>query len=177
MGTGQNNDGDITLDGARYDKQATSEVIKRLKQMAKEDTNRFENMNLSETLERLEASDRVAASVDAALMQETNRKRSLLTAFIEHKKTPPAPAVTDETPTQNVSSLLQGTAESISTVSTEISDSQDAVHVAKKRLAETQANSRQKLAAAKTMRAHNDVLAAALEEHGIEVPHTETADM
>ena len=57
--------GDLKVDKtskAGYDRSNVAEVIKRLKQMAKEDTNRFDKMGLDETLERLEASERVAAS-------------------------------------------------------------------------------------------------------------------
>ena len=78
--------GDLKVDKtskAGYDRSNVAEVIKRLKQMAKEDTNRFDKMGLDETLERLEASERVAASVDAALAQESARKRALLSAFLE----------------------------------------------------------------------------------------------
>ena len=59
--------GDLKVDKtskAGYDRSNVAEVIKRLKKMAKEDTNRFDKMGLDETLERLEASERVAASVD-----------------------------------------------------------------------------------------------------------------
>ena len=93
--------GDLKVDKtskAGYDRSNVAEVIKRLKKMAKEDTNRFDKMGLDETLERLEASERVAASVDAALARETERKRALLSAFLERGLTPPAPEINDETP-------------------------------------------------------------------------------
>lgn len=160
--------GDLKVDKtskAGYDRSNVAEVIKRLKQMAKEDTNRFDKMGLDETLERLEASERVAASVDAALAQESARKRALLSAFLERGETPPAPeSADDETPTGNVSDNL-AKASTLETASDE-----DAIAVAKNRLAETQASSRRKLAAAKRARAHNEAMLAALDARGIAAP-------
>ena len=49
--------GDLKVDKttrAGYDRNNVAEVIKRLKQIAKEDTDRFDKMDLAETLERLE---------------------------------------------------------------------------------------------------------------------------
>ena len=167
--------GDLKVDKtskAGYDRSNVAEVIKRLKKMAKEDTNRFDKMGLDETLERLEASERVAASVDAALERETARKRVLLSAFLERGLTPPAPETRDETPTGNVSDNLSrtkttesGDPESLETVSDE-----DAVKMAKTRLAETQASSRRKLASAKRARQHNEAMLVALDKEGVAVP-------
>jgi hypothetical protein len=167
--------GDLKVDKtskAGYDRSNVAEVIKRLKKMAKEDTNRFDKMGLDETLERLEASERVAASVDAALARETERKRALLSAFLERGLTPPAPETNDETPTGNVSDNLSkakttgsGDSESLETVSDE-----DAVTMAKTRLAETQASSRRKLAAAKRARQHNEAMLVALDKEGVAAP-------
>ena len=168
--------GDLKVDKtskAGYDRSNVAEVIKRLKQMAKEDTNRFDKMGLDETLERLEASERVAASVDAALAQESARKRALLSAFLERGETPPAPeSADDETPTGNVSdNLAKASAESSAPLKTlETASDEDAIAVAKNRLAETQASSRRKLAAAKRARAHNEVMLAALDARGIAAP-------
>ena len=167
--------GDLKVDKtskAGYDRSNVAEVIKRLKKMAKEDTNRFDKMGLDETLERLEASERVAASVDAALARETERKRALLSAFLERGLAPPAPETFDETPTGNVSDNLSkakttesGDPESLETVSDE-----DAVTMAKTRLAETQASSRRKLAAAKRARQHNEAMLVALDKEGVAAP-------
>ena len=167
--------GDLKVDKtskAGYDRSNVAEVIKRLKKMAKEDTNRFDKMGLDETLERLEASERVAASVDAALARETERKRALLSAFLERGLAPPAPEINDETPTGNVSDNLSkatttesGDPESLETVSDE-----DAVTMAKTRLAETQASSRRKLAAAKRARQHNEAMLVALDKEGVAAP-------
>ena len=169
--------GDLKVDKtskAGYDRSNVAEVIKRLKQMAKEDTNRFDKMGLDETLERLEASERVAASVDAALAQESARKRALLSAFLERGETPPAPeSADDETPTGNVSDNLaaKASAETSAPLKTlETASDEDAIAVAKNRLAETQASSRRKLAAAKRARAHNEVMLAALDARGIAAP-------
>lgn len=169
--------GDLKVDKtskAGYDRSNVAEVIKRLKQMAKEDTNRFDKMGLDETLERLEASERVAASVDAALAQESARKRALLSAFLERGETPPAPeSADDETPTGNVSdNLAKASAETSAPLETrlETASDEDAIAVAKNRLAETQASSRRKLAAAKRARAHNEVMLAALDARGIAAP-------
>ena len=85
-------------------------VIKRMKQIAKEDTNGFEKMGIGETLARLEQSEKVAASVEAAHATEMTRKRALLSAFVASGTTPPAPATRDETPTQNVSTNVAKTA-------------------------------------------------------------------
>lgn len=169
--------GDLKVDKtskAGYDRSNVAEVIKRLKQMAKEDTNRFDKMGLDETLERLEASERVAASVDAALAQESARKRALLSAFLERGETPPAPeSADDETPTGNVSdNLAKASAETSAPLETrlETASDEDAIAVAKNRLAETQASSRRKLAAAKRARAHNEAMLAALDARGIAAP-------
>ena len=168
--------GDLKVDKtskAGYDRSNVAEVIKRLKQMAKDDTNRFDKMGLDETLERLEASERVAASVDAALAQESARKRALLSAFLERGETPPAPeSVDDETPTGNVSdNLAKASADTSAPLSTlETASDEDAIAVAKHRLAETQASSRRKLAAAKRARAHNETMLAALDARGIAAP-------
>lgn len=169
--------GDLKVDKtskAGYDRSNVAEVIKRLKQMAKEDTNRFDKMGLDETLERLEASERVAASVDAALAQESARKRALLSAFLERGETPPAPeSADDETPTGNVSdNLAKASAETSAPLETRLdtASDEDAIAVAKNRLAETQASSRRKLAAAKRARAHNEVMLAALDARGIAAP-------
>jgi hypothetical protein len=180
MGTSQKNDHDDDVQqvsdgtsrpGGGPDKAATAAVIKRLKQASKEDTNRFDNMTLEETLERLEASERVAVSVDAALAVETNRKRALLTVFIaKNVMTPARQDQSDETPTQNVSL-------NVSSVTSGDMTHEDKVTLAKKKLAETQANSRQKLALAKSTRAYNETMAAELEKRGIDVPQSETADM
>ena len=86
--------GDLKVDKttrAGYDRNNVAEVIKRLKQMAKEDTDRFDKMDLAETLERLEQSERVAATIGAAYDVEMARKRTLLRCFMEHGLTPPAP--------------------------------------------------------------------------------------
>jgi len=170
--------GDLKVDKtskAGYDRSNVAEVIKRLKQMAKEDTNRFDKMGLDETLERLEASERVAASVDAALAQESARKRALLSAFLERGETPPAPeSADDETPTGNVSdNLAKASAETSGApleTRLDTASDEDAIAVAKNRLAETQASSRRKLAAAKRARAHNEVMLAALDARGIAAP-------
>ena len=169
--------GDLKVDKtskAGYDRSNVAEVIKRLKQMAKEDTNRFDKMGLDETLERLEASERVAASVDAALARESARKRALLSAFLERGETPPAPeSADDETPTGNVSdNLAKASAETSAPLETrfETASDEDAIAVAKNRLAETQASSRRKLAAAKRARAHNEAMLAALDARGIAAP-------
>ena len=166
--------GDLKVDKtskAGYDRSNVAEVIKRLKQMAKDDTNRFDKMGLDETLERLEASERVAASVDAALAQESARKRALLSAFLERGWTPPAPETRDETPTGNVSDNVSKTSTGGSTpVSLETASDEDAVKMAKVRLAETQALSRRKLAAAKHARAHNEVMLLALDARGAAPP-------
>lgn len=169
--------GDLKVDKtskAGYDRSNVAEVIKRLKQMAKEDTNRFDKMGLDETLERLEASERVAASVDAALAQESARKRALLSAFLERGETPPAPeSADDETPTGNVSdNLAKASAETSAPLETRLdtASDEDAIAVAKNRLAETQASSRRKLAAAKRARAHNEAMLAALDARGIAAP-------
>ena len=139
--------------------------------MAKDDTNRFDKMGLDETLERLEASERVAASVDAALAQETARKRALLSAFLERGLTPPAPETRDETPTGNVSDNVSKTSTGEhAPTSLETASDEDAIEAAKARLAETQASSRRKLAAAKTARAHNEVMLRALEARGVAAP-------
>ena len=79
--------GDLKVDKttrAGYDRNNVAEVIKRLKQMAKEDTDRFDKMDLAETLERLEQSERVAATIGAAYDVEMARKRALLRCFVEH---------------------------------------------------------------------------------------------
>ena len=86
--------GDLKVDKttrAGYDRNNVAEVIKRLKQMAKEDTDRFDKMDLAETLERLEQSERVAATIGAAYDVEMARKRALLRCFVEHGITLPAP--------------------------------------------------------------------------------------
>ena len=166
--------GDLKVDKtskAGYDRSNVAEVIKRLKQMAKDDTNRFDKMGLDETLERLEASERVAASVDAALAQETARKRALLSAFLERGLTPPAPETRDETPTGNASDNVSKTSTGEhAPTSLETASDEDAIEAAKARLAETQASSRRKLAAAKTARAHNEVMLRALEARGVAPP-------
>ena len=167
--------GDLKVDKtskAGYDRSNVAEVIKRLKKMAKEDTNRFDKMGLDETLERLEASERVAASVDAALARETERKRALLSAFLERGLTPPAPETLDETPTGNVSDNLSRTktTESDNPESLETVSDEDAVKMAKTRLAETQASSRRKLAAAKRARQHNEAMLVALDKEGVAAP-------
>ena len=168
--------GDLKVDKtskAGYDRSNVAEVIKRLKKMAKEDTNRFDKMGLDETLERLEASERVAASVDAALAIETERKRALLSAFLERGLTPPAPETNDETPTGNVSDNLSKattTTESGDPATLETVSDEDAVTMAKTRLAETQASSRRKLAAAKRARQHNEAMLVALDKEGVAAP-------
>ena len=115
MGTTKNSAGgsrpvtkaDLELDDP---KRNMALVIKRMKQIAKEDTNRFEKMGMSETLARLEQSEKVAASVEAAHATEMTRKRALLSAFVASGTTPPAPATRGETPTQNVSTNVAKTA-------------------------------------------------------------------
>jgi hypothetical protein len=145
-------------------------VIKRMKQIAKEDTNRFEKMGMSETLARLEQSEKVAASVEAAHATEMTRKRALLSAFVASGTTPPAPATRDETPTQNVSTNVAKTATANDGDAAEEMTDEQTLEMAKRKLAETQANSRSRLAAAKNARVHNDEMVAALEAAGVEVP-------
>ena len=153
--------GDLKVDKtskAGYDRSNVAEVIKRLKQMAKEDTNRFDKMGLDETLERLEASERVAASVDAALAQESARKRVVVGVF-RARRNPPAPeSVDDETPTGNVSdNLAKASADTSAPLSTlETASDEDAIAVAKHRLARRRrragANSPPRSAPARTTR-------------------------
>ena len=98
--------GDIKLDKtskAGYDRNNIAQVIKRMKEIAKDDTNRFDKMGTAETLERLEQSQRVAATIDAALAAEMDRKRALLSAFIARGVAPPKPEHAEETSTLNVS--------------------------------------------------------------------------
>ena len=127
-------------------------------------------MGMSETLARLEQSEKVAASVEAAHATEMTRKRALLSAFVASGTTPPAPATRDETPTQNVSTNVAKTATANDgDAAAEMTDEQT-LEMAKRKLAETQANSRSRLAAAKNARVHNDEMVAALEAAGVEVP-------
>ena len=160
--------GDIKLDKtskAGYDRNNIAKVIKRMKEIAKDDTNRFDKMGTAETLERLEQSQRVAATIDAALAAEMDRKRALLSAFIARGVAPPKPEHAEETPTLNVSMNTSAAEKDES----EMTDEEACEH-AKRRLAETQAESRKKLVLAKNTRAHNDAMVTALKEAGMDVP-------
>jgi hypothetical protein len=160
--------GDVKLDKtskAGYDRNNIAQVIKRMKEIAKDDTNRFDKMGTTETLERLEQSQRVAATIDAALAAELDRKRALLSAFIARGVAPPKPEHAEETPTLNVSVNTPAAEKDES----EMTDEEAREH-AKRRLAETQAESRKKLILAKNTRAHNDAMVAALREAGMDVP-------
>ena len=155
-----------------------AEVIKRLKQMAKEDTDRFDKMDLAETLERLEQSERVAATIGAAYDVEMARKRALLRCFMEHGLTPPAPEQRESAgfnegvlvnPSNATSSVAAPVGATDATATEEVS-----VDDAKRQLAYSQFEARRKLAVAKGAREHNDAMVRELRERGLEAPETGT---
>ena len=173
--------GDLKVDKttrAGYDRNNVAEVIKRLKQMAKEDTDRFDKMDLAETLERLEQSERVAATIGAAYDVEMARKRALLRCFVEHGITPPAPPETRESaagfnegvlvnPSNATASVTAPVTATDATATAEVS-----VDDAKRQLAYSQFEARRKLAVAKETREHNDAMVRELRERGLEAPET-----
>mmetsp|Transcript_25331 Transcript_25331/g.63416 ORF Transcript_25331/g.63416 Transcript_25331/m.63416 type:complete len:184 (-) Transcript_25331:440-991(-) len=157
-----------TRERTGFDKQKVAEVIKRMKSMAKDDENRFVKMGMKESLERLEQSQKVASTIDKAYQVEMARKKALLRCFISENIQPPAPEAAEPMPTGSATAPAV-TAETGVGASQEMSD-QEAVDLVKLQLANTQAESRRKLATAKTTRVHNDAMVAALEEKGIAVP-------
>lgn len=173
--------GDLKVDKttrAGYDRNNVAEVIKRLKQMAKEDTDRFDKMDLAETLERLEQSERVAATIGAAYDVEMARKRALLRCFMEHGLTPPAPeqresAGFNEGVLVNPSNATASVAAPVSATDA-IATEEVSVDDAKRQLAYSQFEARRKLAVAKGTREHNDAMVRELRERGLEAPETGT---
>lgn len=175
--------GDLKVDKttrAGYDRNNVAEVIKRLKQMAKEDTDRFDKMDLAETLERLEQSERVAATIGAAYDVEMARKRALLRCFVEHGITPPAPPETRESAAGFNEGVLVNPSNATASVAAPASATDDAtadtaevsVDDAKRQLAYSQFEARRKLAVAKDTREHNDAMVRELRERGLEAPET-----
>jgi hypothetical protein len=173
--------GDLKVDKttrAGYDRNNVAEVIKRLKQMAKEDTDRFDKMDLAETLERLEQSERVAATIGAAYDVEMARKRALLRCFMEHGLTPPAPEQRESAgfnegvlvnPSNATASVAAPVSATDATATEEVS-----VDDAKRQLAYSQFEARRKLAVAKGTREHNDAMVRKLRERGLEAPEIDT---
>ena len=173
--------GDLKVDKttrAGYDRNNVAEVIKRLKQMAKEDTDRFDKMDLAETLERLEQSERVAATIGAAYDVEMARKRTLLRCFMEHGLTPPAPEQRESAgfnegvlvnPSNATASVAAPVSATDATATEEVS-----VDDAKRQLAYSQFEARRKLAVAKGTREHNDAMVRELRERGLEAPEIGT---
>ena len=175
--------GDLKVDKttrAGYDRNNVAEVIKRLKQMAKEDTDRFDKMDLAETLERLEQSERVAATIGAAYDVEMARKRALLRCFMEHGLTPPAPeqresAGFNEGVLANPSNATASVAAPDATATDATATvSEVSVDDAKRQLAYSQFEARRKLAVAKETREHNDAMVRELRERGLEAPEIDT---
>lgn len=174
--------GDLKVDKttrAGYDRNNVAEVIKRLKQMAKEDTDRFDKMDLAETLERLEQSERVAATIGAAYDVEMARKRALLRCFVEHGITPPAPPETRESAAGfnegvlvNPSNATASVAAPVGAADATTEVSEVSVDDAKRQLAYSQFEARRKLAVAKETREHNDAMVRELRERGLEAPET-----
>ena len=170
--------GDLKVDKttrAGYDRNNVAEVIKRLKQMAKEDTDRFDKMDLAETLERLEQSERVAATIGAAYDVEMARKRALLRCFVEHGITPPAPETRESAAGFNEGVLVNpsnATASVAAPAQTPTTAEEVSVDDAKRQLAYSQFEARRKLAVAKETREHNDAMVRELRERGLEAPET-----
>lgn len=172
--------GDLKVDKttrAGYDRNNVAEVIKRLKQMAKEDTDRFDKMDLAETLERLEQSERVAATIGAAYDVELARKRALLRCLLDHGIPPPAPEMREVSagfdegvlvnPSNATASVAAPVGAADATTTAEVS-----VDDAKRQLAYSQFEARRKLALAKDAREHNDAMVRVLRERGLEAPET-----
>lgn len=174
--------GDLKVDKttrAGYDRNNVAEVIKRLKQMAKEDTDRFDKMDLAETLERLEQSERVAATIGAAYDVEMARKRALLRCFVEHGITPPAPETRESAAGFNEGVLVNPSNATASVAAPDATAtdataevSEVSVDDAKRQLAYSQFEARRKLAVAKETREHNDAMVRELRERGLEAPET-----
>jgi hypothetical protein len=174
--------GDLKVDKttrAGYDRNNVAEVIKRLKQMAKEDTDRFDKMDLAETLERLEQSERVAATIGAAYDVEMARKRALLRCFVEHGITPPAPETRESAAGFNEGVLVNPSNATASVAAPDATAtdatatvSEVSVDDAKRQLAYSQFEARRKLAVAKETREHNDAMVRELRGRGLEAPET-----
>lgn len=167
--------GDLKVDKttrAGYDRNNVAEVIKRLKQMAKEDTDRFDKMDLAETLERLEQSERVAATIGAAYDVEMARKRALLRCFMEHGLTPPAPEQRESAGFNEgvLANPSNATASVAAPAQTPTTAEEVSVDDAKRQLAHSQFEARRKLAVAKAAREHNDAMVRELRERGLEAP-------
>lgn len=173
--------GDLKVDKttrAGYDRNNVAEVIKRMKQMAKEDTDRFDKMNLAETLERLEASEKVASTIGAAYDVEMERKRALLKCFMDNKMQPPAPEKQANEGFQE--GVLANPANATATVDAPDASADDtgdesgridvSVDEAKRQLANSQFEARRKLTVAKSTREHNDAMVRELREKGMAVP-------
>jgi len=156
---------------AAYDRKNVAEVIARMKALAKEDTDRFAKMGLHETIERLEQSQKVAATIDAALAVEMTRKRALLGCFLSNEMTPPAPAAAAPTPTLHGAGVGDAVAKKTTAGGDgDDGEEEDEVANAKRQLAESQAEARRKLSVAKSTRAHNDEMVDALRAKGVTVP-------
>jgi hypothetical protein len=146
-----------------------------MKQMAKEDTDRFDKMNLAETLERLEASEKVASTIGAAYDVEMERKRALLKCFMDNKMQPPAPEKQTNEGFQE--GVLANPANATATVDAPDASADDtgdesevSVDEAKRQLANSQFEARRKLTVAKSTREHNDAMVRELREKGMAVP-------
>ena len=173
--------GDLKVDKttrAGYDRNNVAEVIKRMKQMAKEDTDRFDKMNLAETLERLEASEKVASTIGAAYDVEMERKRALLKCFMDNKMQPPAPEKqTNEGFQEGVLANPANATAPVDAPDASAADTGDesgrievSVDEAKRQLANSQFEARRKLTVAKSTREHNDAMVRELREKGMAVP-------
>ena len=135
-----------------------------MKEIAKDDTNRFDKIVCRDP-RQFGAEPTRGCHHRRRASREMDRKRALLSAFIARGVAPPKPEHAEETPTLNVSMNTSAAEKDES----EMTDEEACEH-AKRRLAETQAESRKKLVLAKNTRAHNDAMVTALKEAGMDVP-------